>query len=578
MKTACHLNIKQILLSFLGVLILTSGVVTAQTGMPGISSSNSGPNAFSGVNVNELLGANRFYSEGYTGTRAIVATIEGPVPRTTHTTMSNVTELVFGTGVANIDYGNNHNHATAVSHMMSGRLVGPPTPGTYYGYGIAYGAETWGGAIATGFNANGSYQLTWESLTSPYSDMLVRGVNGRTVDVINSSWWYGDTAGNSRGAVGVDGLAFQTGKILVHIAGNGGPGANTVNGFGSGYNGITVGSLGSDTNNPPYETVSSFSSRGASDFAQALSPSTWSIIPANIARRATVDISAPGQNLTVAVPSGGNTWFGFNWQGTSFAAPIVAGGAGLLVDVGRDIYGSTAAIDARVVKAVLMNSASKLPGWNNGQQLVGSLITTDQALDFNTGAGRLNLSQAYDQYVHTNLGGVAGTSDVAGTFRGDLGIVDAVGWDFGVVDTPGTNLYYIDNMLRANSNFTSTLTWFSDRDPGDLDNFLGAGERSLANLDMRIFEFDNLIDRNFVGYVAESVSLYNVSEHLSFLIPSKGYFGIEVSFTGYHWNFFGSSEVAYGLAWSGTSVPEPGAISFLIAAGILVISRRRRRA
>ena len=49
--------------------------------------------------------------------------------------------------------------------------------------------------------------------------------------------------------------------------------------------------------------------------------------------------------------------------------------------------------DARVIKAVLMNSADKIPGWNNGEiphpNGFGGVRTT-QSLDYNSGAGAMN--------------------------------------------------------------------------------------------------------------------------------------------------------------------------------------------
>lgn len=553
-------------------------VSLAQDGMPGISSSNSGPTAFNGININQLLGAERFYAADYTGTRSIVAAIEGAVVRTNHLTMSNVTELVYGTGVPNTDFGTNHNHPTSVTHAMSGAINGSVySSSNYYGFGIAYGAETWSGAIAAGFATNGSYLTTWSSIASPYSRMLISGVGGRTVDIVNSSWWFTEPSGIRRDTIGVDGLAFQSGKLLVNIAGNAGPGTNTVSGFGAGYNGITVGALGTDSESSPYETVSNSSSRGPNQFALATGSNSWTTIAAATARRAAVDIVAPGQNLTLARPSGGTNWYGFNSSGTSFAAPIVAGGAGLLVDAGRDLYSTSESIDARVVKAVLMNSASKMPGWNNGQSLVDGMLTTDQALDFNQGAGRMNLDRAFDQYVAFASNGQALTTDVAGTERGDLGDVGIVGWDFGVVDVLGTNTYYFDRELAAGSELTATLSWFVDRNYGSLSDFSGFGERHFGNLDLRVFSFDNLVDRNPLSVIAQSISLYNTAEHLSFTIDSGGYYGIEVQYTNSHWNFVNNTEVAYGLAWFGTAVPEPGSWMILaISCCILAVQRRQR--
>ena len=94
-------------------------------------------------------------------------------------------------------------------------------------------------------------------------------------------------------------------------------------------------------------------------------------------------------------------------SGTSFAAPVVAGGATLMADAARAKLGNdTQALDGRVIKATMLNSADKLhfgsfsDNWTNGQNsyVSGSgLITTTQALDYAMGAGSLNLDKAYDQ-------------------------------------------------------------------------------------------------------------------------------------------------------------------------------------
>ena len=49
----------------------------------------------------------------------------------------------------------------------------------------------------------------------------------------------------------------------------------------------------------------------------------------------------------------------FGASGTSFASPIVAGGTALVVDAGYANFGTAAAVDGRVIKAVLANSATK---------------------------------------------------------------------------------------------------------------------------------------------------------------------------------------------------------------------------
>src|SRR5262249_517413 len=110
--------------------------------------------------------------------------------------------------------------------------------------------------------------------------------------------------------------------------------------------------------------------------------------------------------------------------------------------------------DGRVLKAVLLNSADKTAGWNNGQVQMGPTVVTAQALDYAVGTGRMNLNRAFDQYF-------AGTHDVPGLGGGT---VSNIGWHFGELANRGTfKDYLIGAMVRGGSTFTATLSWFIDR-------------------------------------------------------------------------------------------------------------------
>jgi PEP-CTERM motif len=551
--------------------ILCFAQVNITTGQSNISSSNTGANVFTGININQFVGAEKFYNAGYDGAGAIVGNIEAGHAYQSHETLNHVTTRVTGTGALGTD----DSHATRVTQAMSGRLSAGGYPASYHAFGIAKGAETWSGAIATAFGGGGSFSVTNASLASVYSSMIKTGVGGQTVNVFNSSWGYTGSTGFNTFAVGVDGLLNDTGVVGVASTGNSGPGGNTVGGIAAGYNSIGVGALGPDTST--YSTVSSFSSRGPNNFFHVGLNQTI------VGVRSEVDIVAPGQSLTLAAINTTNGYTSNN-AGTSFSAPIVAGGAGLIVGAGKDIYSTNAlAIDGRIVKSVLMNSASKLPGWNNGQSVVAGVIQTTQSVDYSMGAGAMDLNQAFDQYVSVAEGGLAETMDVVGQASGDLGNVGTVGWDFGNVLDADSNLYFLDKMLLANSKLSVTITWFADMISGSDANFSGAGANHLANLDLRIFRFDNLLNRNILGTYAQSISLYNVAEHLYLDIDSTGFYGIEVVHTQKHWDF-GASEAGeqYGLAWSGVglnAVPEPGHMILLGmgAVGGFVRFRRRRR-
>ena len=520
----------------------------------GISSSNSGADAFTGIDINALVGADRFYDAGFTGAGAILANIEAGHIWNQHVTLGHVSTFVTGTGAL----GSTDAHATSVGQSMGGRSPSGEYPSLYHRWGIAYGAELWSGAIATSISLSGSFGVTNQSVASVYSQILQTGVNGLTADVFNSSWGSSDDpTGTHIMTIGIDGLIKNNGTVGVFAAGNSGPSSNTVLAPASGYNSISVGAVGTDTNSPPYQTVSSFSSRGPQNFYHA---GTNTVIPAV---RAEVDIVSPGENLTLATytttgkPQDRPYIYKTNQAGTSFSAPLVAGGAALLVGAGKNIYtGNPNAIDGRVIKAALLNSADKLPGWTNGQIASGGTITTSQSLDWSQGAGRMNLSGAFDQYVLGAQGGSAGTADVPGLAGGDLGNVKAVGWDFGQVSRYDENLYFIDQPLLGETTFSVTLSWFIDRYSGSLADFSGAGEQRFTNLNLRVFSFDNLNQRNILSTVGLSQSMYNTVEHLYFDLPASGYYGLGVSYMEDLWNFNGADTESFGLAWYGTADPQ----------------------
>ena len=132
------------------------------------------------------------------------------------------------------------------------------------------------------------------------------------------------------------------------------------------------------------------------------------------------------------------------------------------------------------MKAVLMNSADKTLGWNNGQAAHpngnGGVLTT-QALDDRVGVGRLNLDKAFDQYL-------SGTTDVAGTASGVVGTVENLGWDFGTVVDGTTNDYLLTGPLLGGSTFTATLDWFRNRQTVSTVSFQ---DSSFDNLDLELW-------------------------------------------------------------------------------------------
>ena len=441
-----------------------------------IVSSNADPNSiFDGVNVNQLIGAETFYLNGYFGDRAIIANVEAGNVWNGHQTLPQVNTYINDPSIGSdptaagfpFDW-----HATMVGETLVGRLdlnvsLAPgviytiPAPysyfytatasdGTQYNWsaftGIAPNATLWSSAVSTGWifsgtnEYSGSFNTDTQQVPYAYANTMQTGLPlqpgqpNRHADVINSSWGYDDATGTFLWTQIVDSLAYANHNTVVMAAGNSGGGQ--VGGPASGFNTIAVSAMTSDTSTPPYGSVASFSSSGPNDF---YNPQTGITIPGV---RASVAIAAPGDNLTLAFyggltgghsptgadpTNGSGYYYAIDNGGTSFSSPIVAGGAALVIDAGYANFGGGNAVDGRVIKAVLLNSADKTPGWNNGQvqNPVSLVISTTQNLDYAVGAGVIDLNKAYSQYL-------SGTTD-PGLTGSQNAQVRPIGWDFGTV-------------------------------------------------------------------------------------------------------------------------------------------------
>ena len=145
---------------------------------------------------------------------------------------------------------------------------------------------------------------------------------------------------------------------------------------------------------------------------------------------------------------------------------------------------------------------------------------------------------AYNQFL-------TGTTDVAGTPSGNLGLVDNIGWDFGEVVSPTTNDYYFDTSLLGGSTFTATLTWFRDR---RIDASNSVFDDSYDDLNLELW---SIVDGIPTSLISESSSLYNNSEHFSFALPLTGEYALRVRWFREVFDLIGdANQEFYGLAWS----------------------------
>lgn len=520
------------------------------------------PGRFTGENVAPKVGADRFYAAGIYGQGTITTNIEaghiwggsGNHETLPHVTHSSNHPDAPAAPFASPAY---DRHATWVGMMMGGRQV--TTDPHAYQEGIAHQTDLRSTAIATEFiaPANSGYAIaTLETADFGYSP----SASGFGVaDVLNSSWGFtGDATdplseraqGTNPSSMLIDSRANDNPyTTMVASAGNSGVdiGVNSVLAPASGYNSISVGALRNVANN--YDEVADFSSHGPQAYGDPVNGAIGHLT----ARRAPVDIVAPGNYLTSAYYGGqtgandasltgsqntpGTDLYSGGLGGTSFSAPITAAGVALMKSAAGEFMLPDTSRDTRVVKANLLNAAHKIPGWDNGQSIHpngNGGVLTYQALDFKAGAGALNLDQTFTQYL-------TGQTDVTGTSGGSTDQV--TGWDFADVSLGGQTDYVISTPLQGESTFNATLSWFRERNYIDAENQIDAG---YADLGLQIW------DDTFTTLYSESQSAYTPVEHLSFELPQSGRYGIRVSYDS---NVFGDllSE-EFGLAWSGLAL------------------------
>lgn len=525
--------------------------------------------------LNTFLGAGRYYGHTtpITGQNTIATNLEAGHVWNGHEALTHVTTFTqaataWGGGSVAPLY---DRHATWAGLFIGGRqtVVNP----SIRQQGLAPGTDLRSAAIATEWQGDAyalGFGISFDTLLTAYNASF------GTADVINSSFGGGDPAGTGALAWLADAYSFGSSTTTYVVsAGNDGPAANTVGSPGSAYNTITVGALGGANG---FDTIAGFSSRAPQDFGYFTSGTYVTVAGV----RAAVDITAPGASLTSAFyggQNGGNnasltgsvdlgstpTAYSADIAGTSFAAPIVAGGATLVASAAKTLaplVSNSNASQSMVVKSLLLTGADKTTGWNNGQQSVTvggtTFLQTTQSLDWALGAGRMNLDKTFDIQVN-------GQIDVSGT-TGVLGPVSLRGWDFGSAVLGTSNDYVIADVLAAGSTLTTTLSWMRAR---DFDGtFLY--EDAQADLDLSVWALDG--NDAFTTLIAQSASDYNTVEHLSFTVPSWGRYGLRIAYdsntfdnTGGQWGS-ASFPQDYGLAW--TAVPEPATV-VLLAAGIV---------
>jgi hypothetical protein len=241
------------------------------------------------------------------------------------------------------------------------------------------------------------------------------------------------------------------------------------------------------------------------------------------------DIVAPGNCL--AADSNDPSRYEPMGSWSSFSTPIVAGTIGLLVQKAKEDPNLYPAVSSEggncVIKAILLNSARKLPYWHKGQ-----LEKDDDhqaPLDYIQGAGMLNAIGAYEHLI-------AGPNK-----PGDVPIT---GWDNNVLDKGENpqNVYKITIAEPADRFITATVVW--NKHYNSVYPFAAVPEKD-SNLRLELWAVDaNDPNNNYLLDYSDSNS-DNV-EHI--------YCRADANYTNYEivlsTNDIRDPNQRYGLAWN----------------------------
>ncbi len=259
-------------------------------------------------------------------------------------------------------------------------------------------------------------------------------------------------------------------------------------------------------------------------------------------------------------------------SGTSFAAPMVAGVAADLISAAKSGTGvftsSVVSADAqnpRIIKAVLMNSATKLPGWTQNSITNGGpngSIQVMQSLDPNQGAGLMNAGGSYQQLA----AGEQGMTVRGGTMVTNSQ-VNLTGWALEGVNLSLTNLYQFNQ--KVGGTLSATLDWYR------LTAATTFADQGLDNLDLILLSSTNSTFTNPKVYAETISNTVDNVQQLYFTNLPTAYYELGVYFASTNNSTAGLTSDNYGLAWNAT-VPEPSAL-LLAGLGITALSWRLKR-
>ena len=194
-------------------------------------------------------------------------------------------------------------------------------------------------------------------------------------DVINNSWACPASEGCTDPTVllSVVQAVRAAGIVTVHSAGNSGSSCGSINTPAALYDeSFTVGATGDHT-----DEIAGFSSRGPSTYGGNTYPKP--------------NISAPGVNIRSSVRGGG---YQGGWNGTSMAAPHVAGAAALLISANPSLAGDVDRLESLLEQSALPRTTTQTCGGVPGSQVPNNTY----------GWGRMDVWAAYQLMKSQELG------------------------------------------------------------------------------------------------------------------------------------------------------------------------------
>ena len=405
-------------------------------------------------------------------------------------------------------------HSTAVCSILLGEDAGASYPdiGPFYYQGAAPRAAADVYEFVSFLTNNVFYH------TPPDADIITASWGSQFED-----WW----------TRGIESLAEHYGVVVVASIGNGAKVHNPVFYPGAGSNVIGVGVVDSVNSAAPAIALANF----------ALANPEHSSSGPTSSGRCKPDIVAPGNCLAAEVSEPNHYEPVGNWS--SFSTPVVAGAVGLLVQKAKQDAQLNLAVSQNggncLIKAILLNSATKLPYWHKGR-----LQTDDDhavPLDYMQGAGLLNAVGAYNHLI-------AGPSKP--------GSVLTTGWDLNLLDKRRTseNAYKITLQEPADKFITITVAW--NRHYATKYPFEAAPEKD-SNLRLELWaDPDSSGNRYLVDYSDSSVD--NVEHIHAAADPGCRNYTIVVSFSDMDNQQESALSQRYGLAWNVSDRQEADSI------------------